>query len=393
MAVEFDLNELQKRRRKKKTKNFAKKLVAFLVIAALGVTAYLLRDKWLPFFEGIGSRYGAALQNSGELAEGNFPILVAEQTFSYQTGTTDTTLVYLDDTHMRMYSEDGMIIADRQLGYSAPILKFGGKRALVYDSGGKEFRVESKQKTVFEKTMDNNIIFARIGANDMTAAVTESDSYACVLNVFNPDGSDCYTLKNADGRITDMTFKRSGTGCVLSSIGVSGGKLVSTLYSYSFNAETADWQSSAVDTFVMSVNILDNGNIAAVGDTKCVFLSPEGNVIGEYVYPSRLIDYDCNGKIASFLFENEELREYTAVIVSDISVGGISTDIGKTAKSIQVDGDNTLVLTSDGITAYSPDGLPVVSVTTSDEYIDFVKSGDYVFLKGYTEINRIDFIC
>ena len=74
MATEYDLIELQKRRRAKKRKRFIVKVIIVILIVAAGVTAYILRDKWLPFFEGIGTRYQSTVnKNNGELAEVHVP--------------------------------------------------------------------------------------------------------------------------------------------------------------------------------------------------------------------------------------------------------------------------------------------------------------------------------
>ena len=130
MAIEYNLNDMQKRRRKKKLVRFAKKAAVVLVIALIGVLLYVFRSKWMPLFEGIGTKYENSVRNSGELAKENFPIKI-RGTSDHEIGVTDNYLTYLDDTHFYMYSVDGELVAERQHSYSSPILKSGSKRAVI----------------------------------------------------------------------------------------------------------------------------------------------------------------------------------------------------------------------------------------------------------------------
>lgn len=391
MATEYDLIELQKRRRAKKRKRFIVKVIIVILIVAAGVTAYILRDKWLPFFEGIGTRYHSTVnKNNGELAEGNFPISVSGNS-DYQTAVVGSYIAYLDDTHFYMYSSDGELVADRQHTYSKPIMKAGGQRVLLYDSGGKKISVEGKQKTVYTKTLEKNIILARISSNDMVAVVTESDNFACELKVFKSDGTECYSLKNADERIVDVCFKNANDGCIVTTISASGGKLVSTLYSYDFNRSEQNWNTEKIPTMVMNVDVMSDGTIIAFGDDRCVYVGKDGTVGGSYEYPAKLVDYECGSGTVALIFENEELRKHTLVLMTDVEQESKVIELDSSAKSIHVAGDHTMLLTDNKLVEYTQNGTVVATADVSDDYFDFIRLGKYMFLKGYTEINRIDY--
>ena len=391
MATEYDLLELQKKRRAKKRKRFLSKVIVVVLLVAAAVAMYIFRDKWLPFFEGIGTRYDSVVnKNSGELAEGNFPISVTGNS-DYQTAVVNSYIAYLDDTHFYMYSGDGERVTDRQHTYSKPVMKAGGQRALLYDSGGKKFSVEGKQKTVYSRVLDNNIIFARISSNDMVAVVTESDNFACELKVFKSDGTECYSLKNADERIVDVVFKNANDGCIVTTLSASGGKLVSTLYSYDFNRSEQNWNTEKIKTAVMSLDVMSDGTIVAFGDDRCVYVDRNGGIVGSYEYPSKLVDYECGSGTVSLIFENEELRKDALVIISDITKDSVHISLDGTAKSLHVTGDHTTLLTDSGLVEYTQNGTVVASAQVNDDYFDFVRLGKYMFLKGYTEINRIDY--
>ncbi|MBR6696005.1 MAG: hypothetical protein IKL70_06305 [Oscillospiraceae bacterium] len=389
MAIEYNLNDMQKRRRKKKLVRFAKKAAVVLVIALIGVLLYVFRSKWMPLFEGIGTKYENSVRNSGELAKENFPIKI-RGTSDHEIDVVENYLTYLDDTHFYMYSVDGELVAERQHSYSSPVLKSGHKRSVIYDCGGKKLKVESKQKTIYEKEFSGNIILAELSGNDSAAVVSESDGFACVMNIYNPDGSERYTIKNVEGRIIDVDFYVGSSGCIAVNVGVEGGKLVSSLSKYDFSKTEPNWHSSPVDTFAVSAEIMQNGDIAVFGDTKFAYYSKDGELIGTYEYPYQLSDFSAGISNSAILLQREEFRKSTLVIINDVN-NPVTVELDKTAKGVYTSEKEIYVLTTDELIAYSFDGVKIDSINVSDNYTGFVKIDDYVFLNGYNEINRTEF--
>lgn len=73
--------------------------------------------------------------------------------------------------------------------------------------GGTTFSLESKYKNVYTKTVDNNIILARLSSNDNVAVITKSDKFLCIMTIYNGSGDVIYTWKCAEGRIIDRTLQ------------------------------------------------------------------------------------------------------------------------------------------------------------------------------------------
>lgn len=57
MAQEIDIKDLKRKRKLKKRKKFARRLIALLIIVLIGAVIYYTKDRWLPFFDGIATRY------------------------------------------------------------------------------------------------------------------------------------------------------------------------------------------------------------------------------------------------------------------------------------------------------------------------------------------------
>ena len=389
LAQELDIRELKRQRNAKKRRRFAKKLIAVSIIVLIGALIYTTRSKWLPFFDGIATRYLPTSQNTGELAVGKFPLKVSGAS-SYQVGTLENSFAVVDDTHFYIYSTDGKNLIDIQHQYSNPILDSNSKKALVYDIGGNKFRVESKYKTLYTQKSDDTIVFAKISNDDKVAIVTKSDKFVSVMTIYDGSGKEIFRWKSIDSRIIDVTFNSTNDGCVVTTIDANGGQLVSKLYRFNFNKNKEIWISQNIDTMIISTKIRDDGTIVAFGDTKCAYYSNNGEYIGSYSYKSKLIDYDCSNTTTALLFENEERRKSSLVLINDIK-SDIKTIEIDDAKHVSVNNDKALVMTDNKIDEYSNIGTLITDVKIDDSYSDFRKIGNYVLLLGYSDINRIDF--
>jgi hypothetical protein len=390
LAQEIDVKDLKRRRRAKKAKRFFKKLIGVLLIAVFAVLVYYTKDRWIPFFDGIATRYLPASQNTGELAAGNFPIKITGSS-NYKVETMENAFALLDDANFCVYSVSGEKMIYKQNHYANPFFCTNSKKALVYDMGGKNFSLESKYKTIYEKKIEDAIIFARLGGNDYAAVVTKSDSFVSVMTVYNGYGEEIFKWKSVDSRIADVAFLPSGTGCVVATIDASNGQLVSELHRFNFDQKDEIWNSSDIDTMVLALKIMDDGTIVEVGDTKCAYYSSAGEYIGSYAYKTSLVDYSVSGQKAALLLENEERRKSSLVIIGDIKEDIKEINVSDSSKQVLAEGEKVLLMTENSIDEYASDGSIRTSVKISDDYMDFHKIGNYIFLLGYSDINRIDF--
>ena len=389
MAQELDIRELKRHRRNKKRKRLLKKMLAVLLLLLVGILVYITRERWIPFFDGIATRYLPTSANDGELAQGNFPIEISG--FSdYKVGVMDNAFAVLNETNFALYSPDGKKLVDNQHNYSRPVLHSNNRKALIYDIGGVEFRLESKYKTVYTKKMDNSILLARLSDGDKVAVVTASDNAICDLTIFDGYGEQIYKAKFYE-RILDVTFSASNEGCLITALDSSGGQLVSRLERYSFTKDQPVWTSSNLDTLVLATRFRNDGSIVAIGDTKAFTCDNKGEVTGSYTYESQLIDYVDSGSMTALLFANEERRRSGLVLFSDIDSSLKEVTLEENAKRLHLNEDKVLVMTDRQIYEYTSAGTVQTDVDIGDMYTDFRKLSRYIFLLGDSEINRIDF--
>lgn len=395
MAV-TDISMLRENRKKKKAKSFLKKLILILTAATAIIIAVLTKDLWYPKLEGILTKIPVP-ENTAKLAEGYFPLSI-EGGASYQIKVLGDDIVLVDDSHIFVHKRNGKLIFSEQHTFAKPIVTTGNKKALLYDLGGKSFGLYSKYKNIYSKFIDEPIFLARLGSNDYAAVVTKSDKYPSVLMVYDANGKNIFNYRSVS-RIIDVTFNKDNSGCYITTVGVSGGPIVSKMLYYRFDSIDYDehgspkpvWETDNLETLALSVRLFGNDNIIVFGDTVCAYYDTNGNFINSYEYERKLVDYDSSGSIAAMIFVNEERRSSDIVIIDceDETVNEKSLD--EEVLNIQVSGDNVYMHTRYGIESCTSSGETVSSVILDAEYDDFLRTEGYIYLLGYDEINRIDF--
>lgn len=244
---------IEKRKRRSKLRAF-RNLLLFLLIVGFCGYLYVQRDMWIPKLEGIGSRYDSVTQNDGTLAEGNFPLTISGSS-SYQADIVDDTLFLLHDAYLDTYSLHGDSGDTRQHAFQNAMMCSGGKYALLYESGGTSFRLDTKHKNVYSKSVDNDIISGTVSDNGTVALITESSSYACSILVYDNTGKRIYQ-RNCVEYVVDIAFHKDNDGLCFTSVQVENGVMNSTITSVLFHQVDIQWTSMPLETMSVKSGFL-----------------------------------------------------------------------------------------------------------------------------------------
>ncbi|MGN0613003.1 MAG: DUF5711 family protein, partial [Porcipelethomonas sp.] len=375
-------------RRRKKRRRQLTKFIIFALVVGLGITAYVKIDDWFPKLEGIGSRFHSVKSNSTDSDE-NFPLSISGG-IDYQVADLGGSLAILSDAYLYIYDSDGELYDERQHAYANAMLQTTDKRALIYESGGSQLRVDSIRKNIFTKKLDNTIVFARISEGGKIAVITNSDTYACKLTVFDDSGEEVYS-RNCVERVLDISFNAEGTGCILSTSDASEGEIVSRIISVSFDSKEDNWTSDPINTLCLKT-YYDSSGIFVIGSTRCAYYSDTGKPEMTYDYPSTLVDWDYCEEGAALLFEDETKRQSSFTTISSTSKTPNEKKFSNSGvKCIRFADRNVLVLSKDGINRYGFKGTEETNLTPENSYERFIVIDDYIFLMGYDRIDRIEY--
>ena len=380
----IDIVSLKKKKRRRRQ---MLKYAAFLALVIIGVIIYVKKDDWFPGFDSSNAVFKSVKSN--EQSDDNFPLSISGG-IDYQVKDLNDDLAILSDAYFYIYSSDGELCEERQHSYANAMMQTCGKTALIYESNGDHFRIDTKRKKIYEKKLDNKILFARLSENGSVAVVTSADTFACKLMVFNDSGDEIYS-RDCVERVMDVDFSTDGKGCVLATASASDGGLSSKLISVSFDSKDDNWESQTFDTLCLKVFYGKEG-IFMIGEDSCAYCSTDGGVDMTYDYPSTLVDWDHNEKGAALLFRNEAKRcGYFTTISAEKKSPNENIFEGSTAKCIRITGDNIFVMNDNGICRYGFKGSDATEICNETAFDKFIVIDDCIFLLSYDRIDKREY--
>lgn len=394
MAV-TDVSILKKKRQQKKMMRFLAKLMIIVLVAGTIVALILTKDSWFPNLKGLLNKVPTG-NTTAELAGGQFPIQIGSET-EYQFGTVDNAVVVLNDSYYKVYNDNGQELFPYQHTLANPILCTAEKKALIYDLGGNSFSLMSKYKEIYKKNTLKPILIAKLSDKDYAAVVTKDDKFLSFLRIYDEVGEEILSYGSIT-RIIDVTFDHDNTGCYITTIDSKGGVIVSQILYYKFNHVDRDesgnpvpvWKTDYLETLPFSVRTFSNENIIVFGHNLCAYYDINGNIIKLFNYDYTLTGFDSDTDTAAMLFNHPESRSSELVTI-DRNTGEIyETSLDFIAQNIQVYERLVYIQNNDGITAYTPFGAESSIIKLEDDYDDFHKLNDHIFLMAYDEINRIN---
>ena len=377
-----NLNDVLQARKRRKQK---KQLLAGLLILASVLSAILIYSKREQIFSNI-EQISTKHTNLSAETDGEF-LLTVSGGVDYHAEFVNNILFVLCDKYLYLYNMGGELLDSRQHAYSNAIMQTNHNKALIYSFNGTHFRVDSQKKMLYEMQTEQPILFAALGENGYSAVVTESETYACRLMVFDAAGKGIYT-RDCVERLNDVSFTEDG--CIFSTISAENGELVTVLQSIHFNDSGLQWTSEPLPTLCMHIYTLKNGDIFVIGDTLAAYYTKAGSLINSFAYSGSLLDYDFQNEHGAVLLKNEARRQSVLLLFSDETAVPVSLTFENICKTVRIQEDTAYLLDTGKITSYSMNGTALSTLQIEDAYEKILKNGKYFYLLGYDRIQRAD---
>ena len=151
------------------------------------------------------------------------------------------------------------------------------------------------------------------------------------------------------------------------------------------------WKTDYLETLPYSVRTFGEENIIVFGNNLCAYYDINGNLVKVYNYDYTITGFDSDSNTAAMVFNLPESRESLLVTLDKNTSQVYETTLDFIADNIQVSDRIVYIQNNSGIISYTPFGAESSSAKLSEDYDDFRKLNNQIFLMGYDEINRIDF--
>ncbi len=321
-----------------------------------------------------------------------FPVSIsAASTETVVSVGGDTAL--LTDSTLMLYKQNGKIIFNRQHGYSNPALCSGGSRALLFDRGGKRYKIENRAETLYDLTTKDNIITADMSNRGCFALVTSSEEYLCNVTVYNKNAKSMFVWNSAERRVSAVSLSSTGKYLAVGTIKAENGVFCSEILI--FNTQKSG-QPIVVqkyeDSALVSLDFKSSG-VICVFDNMASYINKKG-VREDYSFESaepiaisnssskgtaivlRRYNDAENNLVVSFnsrfkkIYENELLKECVDISMCGSKVAVLTKgEIVAYTRRGKVSFEGETRVDSDIILSYKHHAM--VLTTTSVEYIKY----------------------
>jgi hypothetical protein len=373
------------RRDKRRRSNMNKVLVTAVLI--LGIfSVWFFRDTIFEPLRGIADRMGTTGINEG------FPIVLSGSA-GFSMNRTDNNFLLLSDTYLYTFNHRGGQVISHRHNYARPIQRATDRRVLIYNFNGNEFSLFSRNTRAYEVVLEDRIVLAALGENDMAAVVTTSAAFSNVLHVYNAGGSWIYRQRFIDEEVNAVAFAGRTAEIIVAASTVRNGDVECTLYRFRTDSEDDLIWESAMPRGSWALQVRENdGLISVLADNLIMsFAAETGEPLGQYVFESGQLVRDVYGEEFNLI----ELRDYTAgrtlFVTLDLQSNLINSEIMPfEAKQVEIYGGIVYTLMGEGLMKHDMHLNRLGLIELDDEYRDFIIVNQYAMILGYEQIERID---
>ena len=291
----IDLNAARKKRQKEERaeeKRLAKaerpalwkRLLSLVLILALVLSALMLTVYWEDInFDALRRQIAYVGMNQDETGQTKpFPY---ERGNGNQFGALGKCLVQATGKGVRLYSQSGQILYEKDLQMESPALKIGGSTAVAYDIGGTNLTAFSERGELLDLSFkEGEVIYAASmnRANWMTVTLQKKGQKGCVL-VYNDKMEKVFEFQSASRFTTNAYVTEDCKYLVAATLGQKDGTFQSQMVVYRLDQEALYAEFAMEDTMVLAIDSID-GQTLCLGDRSLAIVGSNGQIAAEYTY-------------------------------------------------------------------------------------------------------------
>ncbi len=379
--------DLTKYRKKKKRSKYLVRLIIILVLVIAFAVVWINADKIFEPLRGIASKVETKTSY-----DAGFPIeLPGSARYSLQRAGDGFSL--LTDTYLYSYGSDGAQVYALKHGYSNPELATSEKRMLLYDKAGFNFSLYSRTSLMYKKAVDDKIMLACVGEDNLTAVVTRSDRYSNILYIYDDGGNWKYTRKFADENVIQVAFPGDGEHIAVSTISSLNGDLITNIYKFSIKENDGNiWRYTFRNNSMPCGLYADTDKVIAVCDNTVLSLKcSDGTLNGSYPFSGVLRDLTISSDYTAVYFDDISSSRHTvAVLDGNAEETGIA-NVKNNTVDILADADGIYILDGTKLRVGDRSLTDITDIPVENEgYSRFIKIDDSVYLLGYQSIDKLE---
>lgn len=324
-----------------------------------------------------------------------FPKEILGQTVARDNFTTiGKNPIILSDSCFTVLNSSGLTLRTVKHNFSSPLLKTNGIRGILYDVGGKDYKIESCAESLSNFKTDDNIISCSIAENGSYSVVTESQNYLSELRVYNSKNLEKYRYYFSEHYICDFELNDSGNQGVACGINTENGTISSCLYLLNFKSKEPQNKFKLENNLVTKVKYFSNGNILAIGDNYLSVINPALGKVKNFSFDEKLLkfyDFKKDKGICLCLSPSQNKSYDDEILVIDIFGNEIiNTLTHENLESLAYSGNRIVASSKNRLYVYSREGKFEGYINSQIHFKKIVMvSNSYVYAFKGNEVYKI----
>lgn len=358
-----DMTRIEQIRRRKREKRMRAAVVLVLVLAAL--LAYLggLLAPSINFFSNMLDSARIAL-SPGE----GWPLTI-EPDGLLDAREFSGGVALLDESDLVLLSSSAAQLRRIPHGYADPAVAIGGSRAVLYNRGGSELRVESRTRTLLTKEMPFDILTAGCAKNGAFAVATGAERYNAQITVYDASFNEVYYCYLAQDTPMRIAFTDSGKKLAAACMDVQGGAFGANIHLYDTRSETAGAVIRVQALPLEMVWISDTSIMVVCDSFTGVYDAVTGEETARYDYGGRSVLFaDYRRRNLALCFGDASRIGMNEVVVIDQQMQPVFEEhLGFEVEDILLTGTDLYVLRRDVAAKFKLDGSEAATVELENE--------------------------
>ena len=362
----------------KRIGKFKKLIATVAVLLAVFITANLaipigLIDATGEFFAGFSA------SGSG------FPLEISSAV-GKNISTVGNDIAVLCQSTLMLYKANGKQIYNRPHGYSNPAISTSEYRTLVYDRGGKGYKIEKRGGTFIDSTAQNDIITASIAENGAFALATRSGDYVCDVTAFDKKGRQKMQWHSSDRQVVALALSSDGGYMGVGTLSGQNGKMVSSILIFRTNDGTVICDNSFENHTVVSVDFKGD-TLVGVFESMLTSISTKGVRADFDLKSAKVSCFAQSSSAVAVTVEKYNDSSNNQLLLFDKKLTQIYTaDIGAQAVSLSLAGNKAVVLSNEKVISFNGKGEQQKSLDAGADARQIASSGAGTAVLGTSRV-------
>lgn len=265
----------------------------------------------------------------------------------------------LSDTSFSIHNTQSKTVDIRAHYMSSPALKTSGRYALLYDIGGKSYRLEAVSETLDSGRTDYVITGGCVSRSGRYALLSNESTKLSMVEIREISGEIIHKWHSDYFYITDVALSGDGRYVAMSGFNAEGGKMVSAVVIQKVGEKKDVARLTYTDSEIMALEFTKTDTILAVGNTKTFVIKDFGESTSVISYgTAELVCYDVDYEsgIAIYLSTSADLSAGTVICCDTNGLERYKNNINGYILDVSLDSSICAVLSRSTVSAYSNTG-------------------------------------